>query len=49
VWPGSGIFRNVTLRRFSWCEWTSSTDAFEANMFLFNVGDNSDKIFEIVP
>ncbi|MDT9682082.1 DUF1036 domain-containing protein [Streptomyces sp. TRM76323] len=49
VWPGSGIYRYLTLRRFKWCEWTSSSDAFQANMYLFNVDGNADKTWNIVP
>lgn len=47
--PGSGIIRAPPLREFGWCEWTASTDSFDADMFLFNVDDNEDQIFEIVP
>ncbi|MEV4870039.1 hypothetical protein [Streptomyces syringium] len=47
--PGSGIIRAPPLREFGWCEWTASTDSFDTDMFLFNVDDNEDQIFEIVP
>jgi hypothetical protein len=49
VWPGSGIIRALPLRAFDWCEWTASSDSFDADMFLFNVDDNEDQIFDIVP
>lgn len=50
VWPGSDppTWRFVPLRKFEWCEWVSSTDAFQANFFVWPV-HNPSQVFEVTP
>lgn len=49
TWDGSGVIRPVPSRRFEWCEWTGSTDAFDADFFVNDIGDSDDIIFELTP
>lgn len=46
-WAGD-IARNVPPRVFTWCEWTSSTDAFQIGYRLLDVGDRDDMTISLV-
>ncbi|MFF8956166.1 DUF1036 domain-containing protein [Streptomyces sp. NPDC014894] len=48
VWDGD-VTRWVPLRRFQWCEWTSSTDAVQAGFFVNDIDGNDDATFLITP
>ena len=41
--------RMVPTQKFEWCEWTSSTSAFQVGFRLLDVDDNDDVSVHLIP